>query len=278
MFSKNICVSLVQGYYKPTRNSMQQQLCNSASMFLTDAHFPFFSCNREQLILEHGAAATAIKIEHMEQGIYFFFSNCGRAVKFVDFIGEVAPAKSRNDKQLVCHDPKYNYYNYKCTFSVEISPVCHEDLICLPPNIAKSLGNLGPPVICTKLVENVVLDVDIIFLAPVNEGGGSKYTLAYVQVARVSDFGKNDTIFNITTYLGSFLNPGDYALGYDLYGVNGNDIELDKYKGLDLPDAILIKKISFYNNREYQQPLEIASISTEVNVELEESFDELDIA
>lgn len=38
------------------------------------------------------------------------------------------------------------------------------------------------------------------------------------------------------------MSPGDYALGYDLYGANSNDIELDKYKGLVLPDVILIKK------------------------------------
>jgi nonsense-mediated mRNA decay protein 3 len=38
------------------------------------------------------------------------------------------------------------------------------------------------------------------------------------------------------------LSPGDYALGYDLYGANGNDSDLEKHKGLILPDAILIKK------------------------------------
>jgi nonsense-mediated mRNA decay protein 3 len=56
------------------------------------------------------------------------------------------------------------------------------------------------------------------------------------------DFGKNDTIFSIRTHLGHLLNPGDYALGYDLYGANSNDGELEKHKGLILPDAVLIKK------------------------------------
>ena len=58
----------------------------------------------EQLILKHGAAASAIKIKQMEQGIDFFFSNRSHGVKFVEFIGKVAPMKSRNDKQLVSHD------------------------------------------------------------------------------------------------------------------------------------------------------------------------------
>ena len=174
------------------------------------------------------------------------------------------------------HDSKSNNYNYKYTFSIEICPICREDLICLPPKVAVSLGNLGPLVICTKasnnialldpftlrycfldadqywrssfksllsckqLVEYVVLDVEVVS-SEVNVGG-SRYVLADAQVARVSDFGKNDTIFSVRTYLGHLLNPGDYALGYDLHGANSNDIELDKYKGLVLPDAILIRK------------------------------------
>ncbi|KAJ8747136.1 hypothetical protein K2173_001693 [Erythroxylum novogranatense] len=230
----------------------------------------------EQLILKHDAAGRAIRIKQMDQGIDFFFGNRSHGVKFVEFLGKVSPIRSRHDKQLVSHDPKSNNYNYKYTFSVEISPVCREDLICLPPKVAVSLGNLGPIVICTKvtnsialldpltlrycfldadqywrsafrslltsrqLVEYIVLDVEII--SPEVNVGGSKYALADAQVARLSDFGRNDTIFFIKTHLGHLLKPGDHALGYDLYGANSNDIELEKYKGLVLPEAILIKK------------------------------------
>ncbi|KAE8077773.1 hypothetical protein FH972_016303 [Carpinus fangiana] len=230
----------------------------------------------EQLILKHGAAAAAIKIKQMDQGIDFLFSNRSHGVKFGEFISKVAPVKSRHDKQLVSHDSKSNNYNYKYTFSVEICPICREDLVCLPPKVTASLGNLGPLVICTKvtssialldpftlrlcfldadqywrvsfkslltsrqLVEYIVLDVEI-DSSEVNVGG-SKYVLADAQVARLSDFRKNDTIFSIRMHLGHLLSPGDYALGYDLYGANGNDGELEKHKGLILPDAILIKK------------------------------------
>lgn len=230
----------------------------------------------EQLILKHDAAARAIKIKQMDQGIDFFFANRSHGVKFVEFIGKVVPIRSRHDKQLVSHDPKSNNYNYKYTFSVEICPICREDLICLPPKVAIGLGNLGPLVICTKvsnsialldpltlrhcfldadqywrssfkallssrqLVEYIVLDVEIVS-SEVNVGG-SKYAVADAQVARVSDFGKNDIIFNIRTHLGHILNPGDHALGYDLYAANSNDMELEKYRSYVLPEAILIKK------------------------------------
>uniref|UniRef100_A0A7N0TBQ1 60S ribosomal export protein NMD3 n=1 Tax=Kalanchoe fedtschenkoi TaxID=63787 RepID=A0A7N0TBQ1_KALFE len=228
----------------------------------------------EQLILKHDAAVRAIKIKQMEQGIDFFFANRSHAVKFIEFLGKVTPIKSRHDKQLVSHDRKSNNYNYKYTFSVEICPVCREDLICLPPKVKNSLGNIGPIVICTKVTNSVALldpvtlrqcylDADqywrysfksllssrqlieYIVLNIVPTGAtvpGTGYALAHAEVARVSDFGYNDTMFTITTHLGHLLNPGDYALGYDLYGANHNDMELEKYNGLDLPYAILIKK------------------------------------
>lgn len=237
----------------------------------------------EQLILKHDAAVRAIRIKQMDQGIDFFFGNRSHAVKFVEFLGKVVPIKSRNDKQLVSQDQKSNTYNYKYTFSVEICPICREDLICLPPKVAINMGNLGPLVICTKvsnnialmdpltlrhcfldadqywrtsfksllssrqLVEYIVLDVEVI--SSEVSVAGSKCVLADAQVARVSDFGKNDTLFTVRTHLGHLLNPGDYALGYDLYGANSNDIEMDKYKGLVLPDVILVKK-SFEEKRQ----------------------------
>ncbi|KAL6008466.1 hypothetical protein ACLOJK_033977 [Asimina triloba] len=230
----------------------------------------------EQLILKHNAAIRAIKIKQMDQGIDFFFGNRSHAVKFVEFLGTVVPVKGRHDKQLVSHDLKSNHYNYKYTFSVEICPICREDLICLPPKLAVGLGNLGPLVLCPKvsnsimlldpftlryayldanqywrapfrtllssrrLVEYIVLDIEV-ETSPVTVGG-VKYALADAQVARASDFGRNDRIFNVKTHLGHLLNPGDYALGYDLYGANSNDVELDKHKGLQLPDAVLVKK------------------------------------
>ncbi|KAK6116180.1 hypothetical protein DH2020_008449 [Rehmannia glutinosa] len=126
----------------------------------------------EQLILKHDAAKYAIRIKQMKQGIDFFFKNHNHGDKFVDFLGKVALINVDKGKRLISHDTKSNKHVFKYSLSVEISPICREDLICL----------------------------------------------------RLK------------------LPSGDYALGYDLYGANINDIELDKYKGLVLPDVILIKK------------------------------------
>ncbi|KAK9154442.1 hypothetical protein Sjap_001922 [Stephania japonica] len=158
----------------------------------------------EQVILKHDAAAPAIKI------------------KLVDFIGKVAPIKIDHAKKLVSHDPESNNHNYKNTFSVEICPICREDLICLPSNAPDILD-----------VEPVSSEINV---------GSSKYAIANFQVARMSDFGKNDNIFTVRAHLGHLLSPGDRALGYDLYGPNINDSELEKHKGLSIPNAILVKK------------------------------------
>lgn len=111
----------------------------------------------EQLILKHGAAARSTRIKQMSQGIRFFFCNRSDGVKFVKFIGKVALIESRHDKQFVSHDLKSNIHNHRHTFSIKISPICLEDLICLPPKVAFNLGNSGPLVICTKLMNVIAL-------------------------------------------------------------------------------------------------------------------------
>ncbi|KAL7585899.1 hypothetical protein Lser_V15G45746 [Lactuca serriola] len=225
----------------------------------------------EQLVLKHDAAHKAIRIKEMNRGIDFFFANRSHAVKFEEFVRKVVPIRRRDDKQLVSHDTKSNNYNYKYTFSIEICPICREDLVCLP--LIPKIAQIGPLVICTKistgitfldpltschcvleadeywrtpftsllsskqLVEYVVLNVNPIEI----KVNGLNFEMADVHVARVSDFGKNDTIFFIRTHLVNVLKPGDYALGYDLHAANINDVEFDNYKGV-VPEVILVKK------------------------------------
>ncbi|CAL1398136.1 unnamed protein product [Linum trigynum] len=233
----------------------------------------------EQLILKHDAASKAIKIKQMHQGIDFFFGNRSHAVKFMEFLRSVVPTKSRDDKQLVSHDVKSSNYNYKYTFSVQISPVCREDLICLPRRLSSSLGNIGPLVVCTKvtnsialldpftlrhchldsdqywrhgfkslmisrqLVEYIVLNIEITSPPMEAKIGGARYLLADAEVARLSDLGRNNNIFSVKTHLGHLLNTGDHALGYDLCAANSNNSELEKYKSsLEVPEVVLIKK------------------------------------
>ena len=229
----------------------------------------------EQLIVKHAASANAINIKQMHDGVDFYFANRSHALKFLDFLSNVVPTKSRHDKQLISHDTKSNTYNYRFTMSTEICPICKDDLVCLPQKVAVGLGNIGPLVLCMRvsnsilllepqtlrtayldasqywrvafrpllshkqLVEYVVLDIES---EPGVASHAARYSLAEVQVARKSDFGKNDVTFMAKTHLGHILKVGDFALGYDLYAANTNESDLDKYHNLVLPDVVLVKK------------------------------------
>jgi nonsense-mediated mRNA decay protein 3 len=111
----------------------------------------------EQLIIKHNAAASAVNIKQIHDGMDFYFSNKSHGLKLLDFLSNVVPVRSRHDKQLVSHDTKSNTYNYRFTMSVEICPVCKDDLICLPPKVAASLGNIGPLVLCTQVSNSLLL-------------------------------------------------------------------------------------------------------------------------
>jgi len=41
--------------------------------------------------------------------------------------------------------------NFKFTYSVEIMPICKDDLVCMPLKLAKSLGNISPLTVCTRV-------------------------------------------------------------------------------------------------------------------------------
>ncbi|KAJ4831139.1 hypothetical protein Tsubulata_000672, partial [Turnera subulata] len=135
-------------------------------------------------------------------------------------VGLHAPLRSRHDKQLVSMIVKAGIYCYKHTFSVEICPICRQDLICLPQKIAAGLGNFGPLISTVEclltrftsrqFVEYIVLDVvEPVSLEALTITAATPYKLADVQVAHVSDFGRNDTIFYMRTHLGHCLNVGD---------------------------------------------------------------------
>ncbi|GAB2212730.1 hypothetical protein Droror1_Dr00020711 [Drosera rotundifolia] len=111
----------------------------------------------KQLILKHNAASQAIRIKQLGDGIDFFFSNRSHGVKFIEVVGKVTPIKYSNDKKQLSHDGKSNIYNNQYTFTVDICPICREDLVCLPPKVEASFGNLEPLVICTKVSNSIAL-------------------------------------------------------------------------------------------------------------------------
>lgn len=68
--------------------------------------------------------------------------------------------------------------------------------------------------------------------------------LSEAEVARVSDFGENDTTDHVITHLGHILQPGDTVLGYDLSHIVLGDQHEELLQSLRAgrPDVILVKK------------------------------------
>ena len=231
----------------------------------------------EQLILKQGAHKEAINIKEVHNGIDFFFSARNHAEKFVDFLTSVSPVRTKKAQELISMDVHTSVKSYKFTFSCELVPLCKDDLIALPPKLAKQIGNISPLTLCYRvgtsvnlldpntlqvsdlstpiywrtpfapladvqdLVEFTVLDIE-----PIGPQKG-RFLLAEATVARASDLGVNDTTYLVRTHLGSVLHVGDSVMGYHLSGTQYNNphfeaIQESKQYSGTIPDVILVKK------------------------------------
>lgn len=80
----------------------------------------------------------------MPNGIDFSFGDRSHALRFIDFLGSVVPIRTKAAKQLVSEDIHTSDRNYKFTYSVEIIPICKDDLVILPSRMAATCGNINP--------------------------------------------------------------------------------------------------------------------------------------
>ena len=231
----------------------------------------------EQLILKHSAHKDTINIKETKDGLDFYYSARNHAEKFVDFLTSVAPVRSKKSQELISHDIHTSTKSYKFSFSVELVPICKDDLVALPIKLAKQIGNIAPLAICYRvgtsinlldpnnlqtadvstpiywrspfhsladvqeLVEFVVMDIE-----PVGPTKG-RFILAEATVARASDLGVNDTTYFTRTHLGGVLHPGDSVMGYHLTGTNFNNPQFEALEesnaySSSIPDVMLVKK------------------------------------
>lgn len=226
----------------------------------------------EQLILKHHAHKDCVNIKPVREGIDFFFDSRSHAIKFADFLQAVVPVRTKASEQLITQDIHSGDSTYKFTFSVEIVPVCKDDLVFLPKSVSRSLGGMSPLVLCTRVGTNLhfidpstlsTADIPVVaywrdgfkalasmkelveyFVLDVETGKTtSKHCLADVTVARASDFGRNNVTFHCRTHLGYILKPGDMVLGYDLNTSNMNNEEFQEFSQRnEIPDVFLVRK------------------------------------
>ena len=111
----------------------------------------------EQLILRHNAHSYCSKLKEMTDGLDFYFSSKQHAKKFTEFLQVVVPIRSGLSESLISSDIRSNTANYKFSFSVEIIPICRDDLVCLPPPLVKKLGGIEPLYLCYKVTNSLHL-------------------------------------------------------------------------------------------------------------------------
>ncbi|KAH9883808.1 NMD3-domain-containing protein [Xylariomycetidae sp. FL2044] len=236
----------------------------------------------EQLILKHGAHRETINIKEAKDGIDFFFSARNQAEKFVDFLNSVVPVRVKKSQELISQDAHTSKKSFKFTFSIELIPICKDDLVALPISLAKQIGNITPLAICYRIGTSInLLDPNTLQTADISapvywrapfgaladandlvefivmdcEPSGQtrgKWQLAETQVARASDLGVNDKTYFARTHLGGLLHAGDSVMGYMLTGTNYNNPQLEAIEQSNtyssrIPDVVIVKK--HYPNR-----------------------------
>ncbi|OQR81821.1 60S ribosomal export protein nmd3 [Thraustotheca clavata] len=231
----------------------------------------------EQIILKHSAHTRSIGMASEKDGMDFYFGEKNSAERFTQFLSQHVPMRSKMARKLVSTDNHNNTANVKLTIVAEIAPLCKDDLVILDKRMANQCGmtialisrvttqiHLIDPRTCRRseiiserywknpfsaldtsssMVEFIVLDVEPLNATPFGETETvSDDILAVVEVARVSDFGFNDTTFHVTTHLGKYLSAGDTVKGYDLSVCNFGS-SATYYLKEELPDIILVRRV-----------------------------------
>ncbi|KAI9204521.1 NMD3-domain-containing protein [Polychytrium aggregatum] len=228
----------------------------------------------EQLILKHNAHKDTTNIKEARDGIDFYYANRSHAIRMVEFLQAITPLRLKTSEQLISTDIHAGTANYKFTYSVELVPICKDDLVCLPMKVARSLSNISPLALCTRVGNSLqLLDFNslrvgelrgavfwespftslcdakelvefyVIDIQPEGVHNG-KYMLATAEVALSNDL---NTTWLVRTHLGHILRPGDHVMGYNLVNANFNNTEYDIFSQAaqsrgGLPDVVLVRK------------------------------------
>ncbi|EGO04114.1 hypothetical protein SERLA73DRAFT_102468 [Serpula lacrymans var. lacrymans S7.3] len=140
----------------------------------------------EQLIIKHGAQKDTISVKEVKDGLDFFYSQRNHAIKMVEFLAGVVPVRSKGSEQLLSTDTHSGTASYKFTYSVEIVPVCKDDLVCIPLKQARQLSNISPLTICTRVGSSFQL-LDVSTLQTCEISAQVYWRVPFDSLAQVTD-------------------------------------------------------------------------------------------
>ena len=259
----------------------------------------------EQLILKYNAHRETVSVQEKKDGLDFFYVQRAHAIRMCEFLASVVPVRSTKSEQLISMDVHTSSSNYKFTYSVEIVPLCKDDLVCLPLHVARSLGNIGQfvlpfrisnviklidpvtlqmadltaekywrepfPALCTipEMVEFLVLDIEPLGTVAHGPHGQvmHKFMAADAQVSplHANAFGESDAVFYVRTHLGHILQPGDTVMGYYHATSNFNSAIYDAVPEERRPDVVLVKKSYPERKRRSKRNWKLKSIAKEAD-------------
>jgi nonsense-mediated mRNA decay protein 3 len=230
----------------------------------------------EQLILKHNAHRDTISIQEKKDGLDFYYVQRSHAVKMCEFLASVVPVRTQSSSAVVSMDIHTSTVNNKFSYSVEIAPVCKDDLVCLPKSLARQMSQMPQLVLCQRinnalrfidpnslqiadlpadkywrepfgtlcaipeLIEFLVLDIEPTGAVT----GNGRWVAADAQVSpmNATSFGQADAVYHTRTHLGALLQPGDTVLGYNLRNANFNNAIWDSLDHGRTPDIVLVRK------------------------------------
>jgi nonsense-mediated mRNA decay protein 3 len=253
----------------------------------------------EQLILKHNAHEDTLGIKVHPDGLDFYFLSKSHALKFVSFLAHCVPMKYKTSDHLVSHDANSNEYRYNYTFSVDIIPLCKDDLLCLPKSLSVSLGGFGPLALVTRISQNITIidpatlktaeispvmyfkapftalmsskqttEFSILDIETDSADANGKYLRADATVARAVDYGQNDDTYLVRTHLGRFLHPGDLALGFDIKNAVYSESLVAGHKKnveAEFPDILLVKKTYSKRDRAKKRAWRLARLNMQLD-------------
>lgn len=259
----------------------------------------------EQLILKYNAHRETVSVQEKKDGLDFFYVQRAHAIRMCEFLASVVPVRSTKSEQLISMDVHTSSSNYKFTYSVEIVPLCKDDLVCLPLHVARSLGNIGQfvlpfrisnviklidpvtlqmadltaekywrepfPALCTipEMVEFLVLDIEPLGTVAHGPHGQVMHIFmaadAQVSPLHANTFGESDAVFYVRTHLGHILQPGDTVMGYYLATSNFNSAIYDAVPEERRPDVVLVKKSYPERKRRSKRNWKLKSIAKEAD-------------
>uniref|UniRef100_A0A8C2GES9 60S ribosomal export protein NMD3 n=1 Tax=Cyprinus carpio TaxID=7962 RepID=A0A8C2GES9_CYPCA len=220
----------------------------------------------EQLILKHKLHQNTVRIKEIHEGIDFYYASKQHAQKMVDFL--CCLFRSKASQRLISHEKHLLGGTIKNLICVLLFCFWQDNVVCLSPRLAQSLGNMGQVcVLCLisvaevdgntfwrhpfsslcsprQLEEFIVMDLHIIRDQRLGPSAGLKSSkVRDVWVQKTSEMDSSHQ-YHCRTFLGHLLNIGDLVLGFDFANANINDEFLNKMNPHHVPDVVRQSRVT----------------------------------